>query len=161
MSRFEEDSINVKGLDQLLKAFKAKLPVARVGILGTHTSRVAKPGEKNHPTNAEIGAAHEFGTSKMERRSFLRMPISENLQKEMEIQNLLNKDAMAKVIKSGSIIPWMEGVAISALACVKDAFASNGGGKWAPWKNPNYTNNTGQILVDTTDLRDSNTWEVK
>jgi hypothetical protein len=75
------DTLNVKGLDQLLKALKSKPPLARVGILGDKSVRAT---EGTFQTNAEIGAAHEFGTTTIPARSFLRVPISQNLQKEME-----------------------------------------------------------------------------
>ncbi len=157
----ETATLNVKGLDQLVKALKAKPPTCRVGILGSKASRSPSPGEKSTPTNAEVGAAHEFGTSTIPQRSFLRVPIAEGLQKEMESSGLLDKDALNDVIKSGSVTPWLKKVAISAEACVSDAFDSGGNGKWPPWKNSNYTNNSGQLLVDTKQLRESVTSEVK
>lgn len=143
------ETYNVKGLEQLLKALKAKPPVARVGIIGDNNAR------RDGPTNAEVGAAHEFGTSKLPQRSFLRVPVSENLEKEMESAQLFDKDALAEVLKQGSVIPWMNRVAISAEACIADAFNTGGNGKWPAWKNPDYTNNAGQLLVDTTQLRNS------
>lgn len=153
----ENETIQIRGLDQLLKALSAKPPKARVGILGG--SGVRKEGKGS--SNAEIGAAHEYGTSKLPQRSFLRIPIQENLEKEMEKSNLFSPDVFKEVIKEGSVLPWMEKVAICAEACVEDAFATGGGGKWPSWKTPGYENNTGQILVDTTQLRDSITSEVK
>ncbi len=153
---FDNDTIEVKGLEQLLKALKAKPPICNVGILGDRNTRSEKGS-----SNAEVGAAHEFGTSTIPKRSFLRTPIAEGLQKEMESAGLLDKEAMNQVIKDGSITPWMKKVAISAEACVADAFATGGNGKWPPWKNKGYTNNTGMLLVDTTQLRNSITSVVK
>ena len=151
-------TINVKGLDQLLKALKAGPPIARVGILGDKTVR---SGGGSFQTNAEIGAAHEFGTSKMPARSFLRVPISQNLQKEMESSGALDKKTLNEVVKQGSVLPWVKKIAILAEGIVADAFDTAGFGKWPGWKNPNYTNNSGQLLVDTKQLRDSITSEVK
>jgi phage gpG-like protein len=151
-------TINVKGLDQLLKALKAGPPIARVGILGDKTAR---SGDGSFQTNAEIGAAHEFGTSKMPARSFLRVPISQNLQKEMENSGALDKKTLNEVVKQGSVLPWVKKIAILAEGIVADAFDTGGFGKWPGWKNPNYTNNSGQLLVDTKQLRDSITSEVK
>lgn len=156
----ETVTLNVKGLDQLVKALKARPPTCRVGILGAKSSRVPKEGEKKIPSNAEVGAAHEFGTSTIPQRSFLRVPITENLQKEMESAQLLDKDVFNEVVKSGSVAPWLRKVAISAEACVSDAFDTGGGGKWPPWKQ-GYSNTSGQLLVDTTQLRGSITSEVK
>jgi phage gpG-like protein len=154
-------TLNIKGLDQLVKALKQKPPVARVGILGDKGLRTAKEGEKNFQTNAEIGAAHEFGTSTIERRSFLRVPISDNLEKEMENSGALDKQTLDAVIKQGSVIPWVKKIAVLAEGIVAKAFATGGFGEWPAWKNPGYMNNTGQLLIDTKQLRDSITSEVK
>jgi phage gpG-like protein len=43
----------------------------------------------------------------------------------------------------------------------KGAFDTQGYGKWPDWKNPNYTNNANQVLVDTGQLVGSITSEVK
>lgn len=156
-------TINVKGLDQLLKALKAEPPIARIGILGTSGHREAKPGEKLAPTNAEIGAAHEFGSPArgLPQRSFLRMPITDRLEKEMEASGALDKDTLASVIEKGSVLPWIKKVAVTAEGIVADAFASGGFGKWPAWKSSNYSNKAGQLLVDTQQLRNSITSEVK
>lgn len=150
----DDTTLDVKGLEQILKALKAKPPVARIGILGGG----ARFGQKA-TTNAEVGAAHEFGTSKLPQRSFLRVPISENLQKRMEATQALDKDTLKEVIQSGSVLGWITKVAIIAENIVLDAFDSNGFGKWPSWKS-GYTNNTGQILVDTQQLRNSITYDV-
>jgi phage gpG-like protein len=156
-------TLNVKGLDQLLKALKAAPPVCRVGVLGEGNSRQPKEGEKHIPTNSEVGAVHEFGSPArgIPVRSFLRIPISGNLTKYLSDNGTLNKQTMKAVIKSGSVLPWMERVAATALTIVKDAFATQGFGKWPAWKDSNYSNNANMVLVDTTQLRDSITSEVK
>lgn len=151
------DTFEVKGLDQLLKALKAEPPKARVGILGS-SSRTANGGKA--PTNAMVGACHEFGTANIPQRSFLRMPITENLNKELEATGALDKDIMKQVVESGTIVPWLTKVAIVAKNIVLDAFDTGGFGKWASWSNPNYQNNTGKILVDTQQLRNSIEHEV-
>lgn len=147
-------TINVEGLDGLIKALKTKAPKARVGIIN-------KNGRNDGETNATIGAAHEFGTSSIPQRSFLRVPIATGLKKEMEKSKLLDKDTLKAVVKGGSIKPWLEQVCIAAEACVARAFATGGDGKWPAWKNPNYENNTGDLLVDTQQLRESIAHEVK
>lgn len=147
-------TLDVKGLDQMLKAIKAKTPVARIGIL--HDSK--RTG--GNSTNAQVGAAHEFGTSKMPKRSFLREPLNDHLSSKIEESNLINKEVMAQVIKQGSVIPWLKQIATLAEGIVLEAFSSNGFGKWAPWKGI-YTSRTGQILVDSNQLRDSISTEVK
>jgi len=147
--------LDVKGLDQLLKALKANPPNARVGILGSTNPRSGKS-----PSNATVGAAHEFGTSKMPQRSFLRIPIADNLANQMQASGAFDKDVLKAVIKSGTVLPWIKKVTMIAEQIVLEAFATSGYGKWAPWKK-GYTSKTGQILVDTNQLRDSITSEVK
>ncbi len=76
------------------------------------------------------------------------------LNKELKNSGLSDKDTLKAVIASGTVIPWLEKVALSAEAVVLDAFDNSGPG-WAAWKNKNYENNTGMILTDTQQLRDS------
>lgn len=148
------ENFSVKGLDSILKSLKGKPPVARVGILG---SKNARAGKSN--SNATIGAAHEFGTSKIPQRSFLRVPLNDHLNKEIEKSGALDKDALENVIKSGSVLPWLQKIAFLAEKVVLDAFDSQGDGKWRKWSK-GYSNNTGMILQDTTQLRNSITSEV-
>ncbi len=155
-----EDDIemNTKGLDQLIKAFKGDLPKARVGILG---SKGARTDSKIGSTNASIGAIHEFGTSTMPQRSFLRVPLAEHLQKKMESSGAFDKSVLAQVIKQGSVLEWMKKMAVLAESIVAEAFATKGFGKWPAWRTAGYTNKGNTLLVDTGQLRDSITSEVK
>lgn len=170
----ETVTLNTKGLDRLLKSLKSRPPQARVGVLGGKTVRQSAGDTRNRslfkgyrgyrtPTNAEIGAAHEYGVPSkgIPQRSFLRIPISENLQKYAEESGAFDKEVFADVIQSGSMLPWMKKLAVMAESIVSDAFATGGFGKWPKWKDPNYTNNAGQLLVDTKQLRESITSEVR
>lgn len=150
------EKFDISGFEKLLKALTTRPPKARVGIIG---GKVARTG--SGPTNADIGAVHEFGSANTPMRSFLRIPISKHLMQELERAGLLDVKALKEVLKSGSVKPWLEKVAISAEACVADAFDTSGDGSWPAWSNPNYSNNTGQLLVDTQQLRNSITSEVK
>lgn len=153
-----EDTVylNTKNLDNILKAFKTNMSRARVGILGAKTTR-KDPGS----TNAGIGAIHEFGSSKMPMRSFLRVPISENLQKRMESSGALDKDVLNEVVKTASFIPWLKKVAVLAEGIVAEAFESGGFGKWPAWRTKGYKNYNNRILDDTGQLKDSITSDVK
>jgi phage gpG-like protein len=154
-----DTTVNVKGLDQLLKALKVdRLPVARIGILGGGAVRKGAG-----PSNAEVGAVHEYGSPArgIPQRSFLRIPISENLDKRMVNIGAADQDALTQVIKTGSLLPWLTKVAALAEQIVFDAFDTGGFGKWPAWKSKAYTNNTGMLLVDTQQLRNSITTEVK
>ena len=158
---FESDTVNVEGLDQLLKALKQKAPVARIGVLADKSSRTSDQ-KKGGPSNAEIGAAHEYGAPArgLPQRSFLRVPISDELQKRMAKDGALTENEFKQVIKQGSVVPWLKKISVLAEGIVKEAFATRGFGKWSPWKG-NYESKTGDVLVDTTQLRDSITSEVK
>lgn len=157
MSSEDDTTLEVKGLDQLLKSLKAKPPTCRVGVLGDKDART----DAKSPSNATIGAAHEYGTVDMPQRSFLRVPLTDHLTKSIEQSGALDKDVLKEVIKQGTVIPWMLKIAKLAELIVAEAFDSDGFGKWAKWKNKNYTNQTSQILVDTQQLRNSITSEVK
>lgn len=138
---------------------KDTLPRARVGILGGKALR----GQKNFngSNNASIGAAHEFGNAKVPMRSFLRVPITEHLNKKMETAGAFDKEQLAEVLKAGSVLPWVKKIAVLAEAIVIEAFATGGFGKWPAWKTPGYKNDGGRLLVDTGQLRDSISSDVK
>lgn len=142
-----------KNLKDLIKAFK-KVPVARVGVLGHHASRRGKTEE----TNASIGARHEYGIG-IERRSFLRVPISDKLQSYLESMGAFDKDSIKKVIKEKSLFSWVQKIGVIGELIVGDAFASGGFGLWKP-SNFKYKKNW-QTLVETKQLRDSISSEVK
>ena len=154
---FEPDRINLDGLEKLLKALKtSSKPVARVGILGSKDTR------SSGASNATIGAVHEYGSFSrgIPQRSFLRVPISAGLQAKLQSSGMMTEEATKEVLKLGSVIPWLKKAAVAAEGTVLDAFDSEGPG-WAPWKDPNYTNNANMILNDTGQLRDSITSDVK
>jgi hypothetical protein len=149
--------LNRKELDQLIKAFGGNIPVARVGILAEKTSRSGS--DKSAPTNAEIGAAHEFGTANLPRRSFLRMPIAMKLEKYMDESGAFSDDALKRVIKEGSILTWIKKMGIVAEAVVQDAFNTGGFGQWKPSIMTN--KKTKMTLIETKQLRDAITSDVK
>ena len=165
MPDFKPDVIHVEALEKLSKALKRKPPVCKVGILANKNIRKPEEGKKpkkNPPGNAEIGAAHEYGAPKrgLPQRSFLRVPLIDRLDKTIEQSGLGGEEAMKEVLKAGSLKPWLETVANLAEGIVTGAFASNGYGKWKAWKG-NYTSSTGQILVETTQLKGSISHEIK
>jgi phage gpG-like protein len=160
MSNDAIQSFNLSGLEQMLKALKVKKAYVKVGILGSTNSRKNNEKSGAPSSNAEIGAAHEFGTSRIPQRSFLRMPLNEKLDKEIEKSGLNEPRVIGEVIKGATLKPYLDQVAIAAKAVILDAFDTGGFGKWPAWKNPNYENNTGSILVDTKQLRDSIATEV-
>lgn len=152
----DDTELKTQGLDKLIKAFKGKLPVARVGIIGTSENSRSGGGL----TNAMIGAKHEFGALGMPMRSFLRIPIAENMQSFLGKSGAFTKEVLKDVIKTGSLVPWLTKIGIVGEAIVAEGFASNGFGKWAPWRG-SYQSRTGNILVDSTQLKNSITSDVK
>jgi phage gpG-like protein len=153
----EAYQMNITGLEKIIKAFKGRQPYIRIGILGSKNYRSKSIGQ----SNASIGALHEFGSEKMPMRSFLRVPLSENLNKRIESSGALDKDVLADVVKQGTIVPWLKKIAVLAEGIVAEAFETGGFSKWPPWKTPGYKNEGGRILVDTGQLRDSITSDIK
>jgi hypothetical protein len=151
-------TLNVQGLEKLLKALKQKPPTARVGILGQSPARVTEDGQPAM-SNAQIGAFHEFGTSTHPVRSFLRLPISALLNKELAASGLLKKEQMAEVLKTGTVIPWLKKVVLVAEKIVLGAFDTGGYGTWIPSNMARKKNF--QTLIETQQLRNSITSEVK
>lgn len=146
--------LNLKGLEQLEKAFKT-LPTVRVGILGRTDAR--NTGEAN--SNASVGLRHEFGTEELPMRSFLRMPITEKMKDYLEKSGAFTKETLARVVEEGSIEAWMEKVGVTAERVVADAFASGGFGKWQP-SNMDHKK-VHQTLVESGQLQRAITSEVK
>lgn len=143
-----------KGLKNFIAAFKGKIPHARVGILGGKNLR-----KSEGPTNAEIGLRHEFGKAGMPVRSFLRVPIIDNLQAGLDESGAFNQDALEKVIAEKSIKNWVAKIGIVAEGIVLEGFHTGGYGKWKPsfmkYKKVQLT------LIETNQLRNSITSDVK
>ena len=165
-------------LDALILAFgsKSALPIAQVGIFGSDTPRYAgsvseKTGKvksftvheqksngkkkvskvQTETTNAEVGAAHEFGSinKKLPKRSWLRTPITEHLMAYLQKSGQLNRETIKQVIEDRSIRKFMKTIGEIAEKVIQDGFSTAGFGKWAQWKSGKYQNNTGQILIDS------------
>lgn len=142
-------------LTKLINAFSGKIPTIRVGIMGG--GKNVRSDDKGS-TNAEVGAAHEFGTSKLPRRSFLREPLINFLKKRLEAAKFFDEESIKLVIKEGSIYTWMKRIAILALDIVLGAFETGGYGKWRPSDMRN--KKVHMTLVETQQLRNSITEEV-
>lgn len=146
---------NTKKLDNFLKSLKGKLPVARVGILGDKSARNGKHAD----TNSQIGYKHEFGADGMPIRSFLRIPITDNMQKYLEDSGAFTEDVLKKVVNSGTVFEWVQKIGIVGESIVADAFDTGGFGKWKPSIMTFKKNH--QTLVETQQLRNSITSDVK
>lgn len=157
----DEDTIEIKGLDKLIKILKQKPTMIQIGVLG-NSGRTPKKGQKN-VDNATIAAVHEFGAPArgIPQRSFLRVPLIEHLGAELDKAGLTSDKAIREVIDSGTMLPWIKKISVLALSVIDDAFETSGFGAWPKWKDPNYHNEGGMLLVDTGQLRQSITSEVK
>lgn len=130
------------GLQNLIKELVNKKMSVKVGILGQDAARA---GESN---NAEIGAAHEFGTDSLPQRSFLRVPIENRLSQEVEAMNFEKKVSIGKLAHK---------VGNAAVKIIQEAFMTEGFGEWPISKRAEHD---GKTLVDTAQLRDSISYEV-
>lgn len=146
--------MNTVKLDSIIKALKGQTGTVVVGVLGSKDLR------KNNMSNATIGLKHEMGMDGMPVRSFLRVPIADRFEKELVKSGAIGEEEMKNLIKTGDFKVWLNKIAIVAEDIVLGAFDSNGYGKWPAWA-PGYENNTGMILVDTQQLRNSIKSEVR
>lgn len=165
MSNNDNDTtMDIRGLDKVLKALKSKRPpVVRVGVLGNAAAQ-PHPGAdglygNKIPTNAQVGAWHEFGTTKMPIRSFLRMPLTALLEKRLAQSGSFTRDALQRVLSEGTLEPWCEKMGVVAVAIVNEAFQTEGFGIWP--KSDMRRKKTKVTLTETTQLRNSITYEVK
>ena len=158
----EDFELDTKKLDVLAKLLKKNSSSLKVGIFGSK-AHVKKGNSKSTLTNAELGAIHEYGSISrgIPQRSFLRVPISDHLGKELESAGAISPDTLNKIISEKNMSAWLKKIAVLAEGIVLEAFNSGGYGKWPKWKNPHYENNAGMLLVDSNQLRNSITSEVK
>lgn len=141
-----------KAFQKLIDALKKDDTYARVGILGQADTR-----SNAAQTNAMIGARHELGLG-VPIRSFLRMPIETQLQKEIKASGLINKKTILEVLKTGTLRPLVQKIAVIGERCVLLAFDSGGFGRWKP-SDMKYKK-VHQTLIETQQLRNSITSEV-
>lgn len=156
----DENRLNIKPMNDLMKALKVDV-IGRIGVLGDKNARTPSQGSKNSgdvPTNADIGFKHEYGIG-VTKRSWLRVPLAENLDKFLEANGGFNEDVMKRVIANKNIKPWMKLVMATAEEVVLTGFDTGGFGKWRP-SNMAYKKNH-QTLVETGQLRDAVSTEIQ
>ena len=158
--------LNTKGLDDLVRTLgnTANMKV-QVGILESTDARTTQMQSKSgafktvDSSNATIGAAHEFGSSNLPCRSFLRIPLIDNLGKTLQKERVVNEKLVDQATKQRTIEPIIKAIGETAVAIVKQAFVDQGPG-WAQHAD-SYTNATGTILHDTGQLKESITFQIK
>lgn len=155
------DQYDTSGLEALIKMLKDKRqPVARIGVLGDKSNRKPEPGEKLAPTNAEVGAAHEYGAParRLPIRSWLRTPLITQMQTYINQSGAFKKDVLKKIIEGGSLKPWVDKLAVLGEAIVAEGFNTGGFGKWKPSEMK--FKKVKQTLIESQQLRNSVTSEV-
>lgn len=127
----------------------------RIGIIGSSSQR------SDDPSNAEIGVKHEFGLDGMPERSFLRMPLILKYEKALLSAGFLRKknEIIKKALSEGGLRELFEKMAAIGKDVISEAFETGGYGFWKK-SNMKYKKNK-QTLVETTQLRDSISWEIK
>lgn len=161
-----KDKVEVKYkgglLNKLLRNVK-NMGYIKLGIIGTsNNQRAKKDGQKEAPTNAYIGAVHEFGyeDKNIPQRSFLRMPIEDDFDNKL-LNNTNPKELTRQLVKDPD--GFLEEVAEVAKAVVLEAFDRGGSSKtkWPPLAPDTLKRKKNlQILVETTQLRDSIDYEI-
>lgn len=151
--------LDISGILKLVGALE-EVPLVKVGVLGDKDARRSEGGGKQ-PTNAEIGSFHEFGLGQP-KRSFLRTPLIDHFEDEaIKAKETLIEQFSSAADTTDGLHDMMNTLGAIGVEVVKTAFDTQGYGKWPKWKTPNYQNNTGKILQDTQQLRESIAHEVE
>lgn len=141
------------GFEGLMKLVDGDLDgVIKVGILGDGNTRKGDGG------NADVGWRHEFGDGNLPIRSFLRMPLTTKLQKELSDAGMLDKETLEAVLLEEDLVVWLKEIGIMAESVISKAFSSGGFGTWKP-SDMRYKK-IHQTLVESAQLRDSINHEV-
>lgn len=126
---------NLDNLEKLMKCLKDDKFI-RVGIIGGKAS--AQHDSKSGKTNAEIGGYHEFGgTSKNGKeqppqRSFLWMPLKEQLKFDNSEMKEIKKAMWKQVFVKKSPDAFWQTLLTKSLEIIEEAFDTEGFGQWKP-----------------------------
>mgnify|MGYP000868033099 CR=1 FL=1 len=162
----------------LLKALPGKFSALRAGraVVGVledtnERSRSMTRAEKarsdrmatstpSDQTNAEIGYRHEFGEGKIPQRSFIRVPLMDNLGPRLaapEFKTVV-EGFLTDTASRDEVLGYM---AEAAEDTIDEAFETGGSGKWpALAASTIKSKGSDEILVETTQLRHSITSRV-
>lgn len=126
----KEIEYDIKNLDEIIKALKNDYTL-RVGIIGSKAKNVSHKGSTK--TNAEIGTFHEFGTSKMPRRSFLEDSLKLKLKFNSEKLRDLKKVLFTQFFIKKAPQKFLQDLGAKCLMIIEEGFATNGFGRWKPY----------------------------
>ena len=153
--------LDIKGIEvfqQILKTTKSKVLVGIMAEAGGK-DHVDENGKSSGVTNADVGAAHEFGTERLPVRSWLRVPLNTYFYRNMRSAGAFSPAKLKELFATKSFSTWLAKAGAVGVATVNEAFNSEGNGTWPPSDMSRKTNH--QTLVETHQLRDSVTYEVK
>ena len=128
---------------------KAKDNVVKVGL------PKEKVGSKVYGGGLSVianGIQHEFALGNNPQRSFLRVPF---IVKQAQIVGTINNQFKLVLEKGKPAEKALGIIGADATNIVKGAFTTQGYGKWKKSKKP-----SGQTLIQTGILRNSNTWVI-
>lgn len=163
----QDSEFNFKPLDNLIKALASKGYTVKIGILGSKDSRTSENGVNSNATignfheqkpseGAQTAAETEHGSTKIPRRSFLRMPLSLHLPEKLKEAGLLNQKDLEIIVKQGDTKQLAQKVGVLGVATVLEAFDTNGFGTWPALAPATLQRKkVKQTLVETHQLRDS------
>lgn len=127
---------DISKLDDLIKSLNDDYTL-RVGVIGSEARK--KHGDsksKSDVTNAEVGTFHEFGTSKMARRSFLEDSLKFKFNFNTEEMKSLRKLFFNQFFIKNSPKVFLEAMGAKCLEIIDEAFNTNGWGMWQPLSLP-------------------------
>jgi len=146
---------------QLSNMEKAKSLSVKVGLPAgeTATSKAyTNDGAGPAPTVLEVGIWHEFGTSKVDRRSFLRGPLN---AKSADLTKVLEQQFNLVLEKGMDVEKALGRVGLAARNISVGAFRTRGYGVWADISQATKdAKGSSGVLIDTGLLRSSITWVV-
>lgn len=165
---------DLSGLEDLLRALKGEY-FLRVGIIGSKAT--GSHDSESGKTNAEIGTFHEFGTTKMPRRSFLEDSLKYKLNPTTKEFKQLKKGIFKFVFLKKSPKDFLQDLGAKCLEIIEEGFATSGFGMWKQLSASYYNQkmskapkrltpksmewfNYHQILTDTGKLRKSIAFKV-
>lgn len=182
--RANKTKVNFNRLSRVIEEFDKKYSI-KVGIIG---DTAYQKHEHTDLTNADLGAIHEYGATLNDgtiipTRSFLRMPLLSSEARRAIIKEVIkNNEGVAELVKKPTgdeaDTAYREAVkkivnpeqianqiAIAAVSRVQESFKTDGFGNWKPTteasRKQRYGDPNNPTLVDTGQLRDSISFEVK
>lgn len=119
----------MSNLDELIKTLGDNYAL-RVGVIGSKAKTKHDAGES--VTNAEIGTFHEFGTSKMARRSFLEDSLKYKLRFNTEQMKDMRNKLFQEIFIKKNPKSFLQDLGAECLRIIEEGFATNGFGMWKP-----------------------------